>query len=160
MTRAVRGMMIFLLVLLLCPRQGSGVLWWAYLSVCVCLSAIISSELRSSSGGVAICYVLPILWMTSVAKVAWNRRPAEAQCTRSLGFGYKLCAVIPVAGQRAYGTTFRALKATSQVATPGGRVCGLWLPCLGFAISGSRIPGSRPNFGVRNPGSASPSALA
>jgi len=52
-------------------------------SVCVCLSAIISSELhvqfppkfflrmlhmavaRSSSDGVVICYVLPVLWMTS-----------------------------------------------------------------------------------------------
>ena len=50
--------------------------------VCVCLSAIISSELhvrsstnflcmlpmavaRSFSGGVVICYVLPVLWMTS-----------------------------------------------------------------------------------------------
>jgi len=49
--------------------------------VCVCLSAIISSELhvesspnflfmlamavaRSSSGGVVICYVFPVLWMT------------------------------------------------------------------------------------------------
>jgi len=43
----------------------------------------------------------------------------EAQCTRSLGLGCKLCAVIPVAGQRTHGTTFRALKVTSQVATPG-----------------------------------------
>jgi len=51
-------------------------------SVCVCLSAIIYSELhllyspnslcmlpvavaRSSSGGVVIRYVLPVLWMTS-----------------------------------------------------------------------------------------------
>ena len=32
-------------------------------------------------------------------------RPAGAQCTRSLGLGYKLCAVIPVAGQRTHGTT-------------------------------------------------------
>jgi len=30
-----------------------------------------------------------------------------------------LCAVIPVAGQRAHGTTFRALKVTSQVSSPG-----------------------------------------
>ena len=29
------------------------------------------------------------------------------------------CAVIPVAGQRTHGTTFRALKVTSLVATPG-----------------------------------------
>jgi len=30
-----------------------------------------------------------------------------------------LCAAIPVAGQRAHGTTFRALKVTSQVSSPG-----------------------------------------
>jgi len=40
-------------------------------------------------------------------------------CTRSLGLGYKPSAVILVAGQRTHGTTFRALKVTSQVATPG-----------------------------------------
>jgi len=65
-------------------------------------------------------YVLPVLWMTSyllISQVARRRRPAEASCTRSLGLGYKLSAVIPVAGQRqrAHGTTFRALKVTSQV---------------------------------------------
>ena len=38
---------------------------------------------------------------------------------RSLRLGYKMCAVIPVAGQRTHGTTFRALKVTLQVATPG-----------------------------------------
>jgi len=43
----------------------------------------------------------------------------EAQCTRSLGLGYKLCAVILVAGHRMYETTFRALKVTSHVAKPG-----------------------------------------
>ena len=36
------------------------------------------------------------------------RRTAEAQRTRSLGLSYKLCAVIPVAGQRTHGTTLRA----------------------------------------------------
>jgi len=46
-------------------------------------------------------------------------KTAEAQCTRSLGLGYKLCAVIPVAGQRTHGTTFRALIVTSRMATPG-----------------------------------------
>jgi len=51
--------------------------------------------------------------------VARRRRPAELQCTRSLGLGYKLCAVIPVIGQRTHGTTFRALNVTSQVATTG-----------------------------------------
>ena len=54
-----------------------------------------------------------------LTKVARRRRPAEAQCTRSLGLGCKLCAVIPVAGQWTHGTTFRSLKVTSQVATPG-----------------------------------------
>jgi len=39
-----------------------------------------------------------------------------------------LCAVIPVAGQRTHGTTFRALKVTSQVATPG--VASLVNDCL------------------------------
>jgi len=39
---------------------------------------------------------------------------------KQLKLGYKLCAVIPVTtGQRTHGTTFRALKVTSQVATPG-----------------------------------------
>ena len=74
---------------------------------------------RFSSGGVVIIwYVLPVLWMTSCLlishKAARRRRPsAEAQCTRSLGLGYKLSTVIPVAGQRTYGTTFRAFKVTS-----------------------------------------------
>ena len=45
--------------------------------------------------------------------------PAEAQCTRSLEFDYKLRAVIPVAGQRTHGTTSRALTVTFRVATPG-----------------------------------------
>jgi len=53
----------------------------------------------------------------SQAKVARRRRPAEAQCTHSLGLGDNMCAVIPVAGQRTHGTTFRALKVTFQVAT-------------------------------------------
>ena len=51
---------------------------------------------RSFSGGVVIRYVLPVLWITLhlhvYAKVARYRRSAEAQCTRSLGLGYKLCA--------------------------------------------------------------------
>ena len=55
-------------------------------------------------GGVVIRYVLLVLRMTSYLpispKIDRRRRPAEAQCTRSLGLGYKLCAVIPAAGQR------------------------------------------------------------
>ena len=54
------------------------------------------------------------------SKVARHRRPGEAQCTRSLGLGYKLCAVIPVAGQRTNGTTFLTLIVTSLLATRGG----------------------------------------
>ena len=121
-------------------------------SVCVCvcfsLTVILSSELHmlssanflcmlpmavawSSSGNVVICYVLLVLWMTSYllrSKVAQHCRPAEAQCTRSFGLGYKLCTnFVPVAGQRTHRTTFRSLKVTSQVAVLG--VCGLWLPC-------------------------------
>jgi len=53
------------------------------------------------------------------AKVARRCRLAKQQFTRSLGLGYKLCAVILVAGQRTHGTTFHALKVTCQVATPG-----------------------------------------
>jgi len=64
-----------------------------------------SDTLRTSGYmGVVIC---------SSAKVAPRRRPDEAQCTRSLGLGYKLCAVIPVAGQWTHEPTFRALKVTS-----------------------------------------------
>ena len=33
----------------------------------------------------------------------------EMQCTCSLGLGYKLCAVMPVAGQRTHGITIWAL---------------------------------------------------
>ena len=37
----------------------------------------------------------------------------------SLGLGYKLCAVMPVAGQRTHGTTFQAPRVTYQVVTVG-----------------------------------------
>jgi len=58
-------------------------------------------------------------------KVARRHRPAEAQCTRSLRLGYKLCA-----GQRTHGTIFQALKVTSHVATPEAE-CAVHdrLPC-------------------------------
>ena len=50
--------------------------------------------------------------------------------------GLAICAVIPVAGHRTHGTTFRSRKVTSQVATPGAEsvvydcvvVC-VWLHC-------------------------------
>ena len=100
-------------------------------SVClsVCLSVCPRSCLRSSS--FFLCVLLMTVARSSSSgfmddvifarkiKVARRRRPAEAQCTPRLGLGYKLCAVIPAAGQRTHGTTFRALKVTFQVATPG-----------------------------------------
>jgi len=100
------------------------------LSVCACSSAIISSELhlrfsqffcmlpmavaRSFSGGVVIRYIFPVLWMTSyllTSQVCSKSPPSWSAVHTHLGLGYKLCAVIPVAGQRTHGTTFRALKA-------------------------------------------------
>ena len=45
--------------------------------------------------------------------------PSRSAVHTQSWLGYNLCAVIPVAGQRTHGTTFRALKVTSQVATPG-----------------------------------------
>jgi len=93
---------------------------------------------RSSSGGVVIRYVLPVYGrrhICSYAKVARRRRQAQAQRTRSLGLGYKLCAVIPVAGQRTHGTTFRVLKVTSRVATPGAESAVYdWLVSLSFLL--------------------------
>ena len=80
---------------------------------------------RSSSCGLAICCVFPVLWMPSYLHVSqgcstsppsWSAASAHV-C--SLGPGYKRCAVIPVAGQRTHGPTFCALKVTSQVAAPG-----------------------------------------
>jgi len=56
-----------------------------------------------------------------------------AQCTSSLGLGYKLCAVIPVAGKRTHGTTFRALRVTSQLATPGRGAETVVYDCLVLA---------------------------
>ena len=58
---------------------------------------------RCSSGGVAIHYVLPVFMEDVIfAQLARRRRQAEAQCTRSLGLDYKLCAVIPAADQRTH----------------------------------------------------------
>jgi len=63
------------------------------------------------------CFMNDVIF--AQAKVARRRRSAEAQYTRSLGLGYKLCAIMPVAGQRTHGTPFKALKVTSQVAATG-----------------------------------------
>jgi len=70
---------------------------------------------RSSSGGIVICYVFPGLWMSSYLLTGQGCSTSPP----SLGLGYKLCAVVPVAGQRMHWTTFLALKVTFQVATLG-----------------------------------------
>ena len=56
-------------------------------------------------------------------------RTAIAQCTRSLGLGYKLCAVKPVAGQRPHGTTFRGLKVTYKVTAPVAEFAAMTALC-------------------------------
>jgi len=100
-----------------------------------------------------------------------RRRPAEAQCTRSLELSYKMCAVIPVADQRTHGTTFRALKVTSKVATQGAEsavydclvfTCSRCCTFVGDALSagrpvrlcvvvavGSMLPAARPHLPPR-----------
>jgi len=75
--------------------------------------------------------VLPALChICSWAKVARRRRPAEAQCHAAFGLAIN-CAVIPVAGQRTHGTTFRMSKVTSQVTILGAEFavydCLVWL---------------------------------
>ena len=112
------------------PTGKRSIVMSVSVCVCVCPSAIISSELlvrsspnllrmlpmavaRSSSGGVVISHVLPVLWMTSYLLISQGCSTSPPS-TCSLELGYELCAVIPVAGQRTYGTTFRALKVTSQ----------------------------------------------
>ena len=62
--------------------------------------------------------------------------PSLSAVHMHLWLGYKLCAVILVTGQRTHGTTFRALKVTSQVATPGAesavRDCLVPCACVAF----------------------------
>ena len=141
-------------MLLLCPRYGSRVLWWACLSVSVCVCVCLStsylrncmsdlnqtfSHVTYGHGSVHLWWrsdiLPPVLWMTSYLLInqgARGRHPAEAHCTCSLGLGYKLCAVITVAGQRTHGSTFRMVRVTSQLATTGteSTVCD----CLVFLV--------------------------
>ena len=83
----------------------------------------------------------------SCAKVGRCRRPAEAQCTRSLGLGYKRCAVMPVLGQWTQGPTFRAFIVTSQVAAAGAESavydCLVIFPCSSSGISPDSVDCSR-----------------
>jgi len=106
--------------------------------VCVCLSVrdIISSGLhvrslpflcmlpmtvaRSSSGNVMIRYVFPVLWMTSYLHISWGcSTPGDAvRLTRSLGMERRNARC----RQRTPGTTsWRVLKVTPQVVTPGAK---------------------------------------
>ena len=87
----------------------------------LCLCSSVCDHIFGTTRPIFARFFSCALHVCSQARVAWRRRPAEAQRTSSLGLGYKLCAVIPVAGQRTRRTTFRALKVTSQVATPGAR---------------------------------------
>jgi len=62
------------------------------------------------------------------------KRSAQA----ALGMARAKCAVIPAAGQRTHGTTFRALKVTSQMATLGAEsaVCDCLVGRRLSALSG------------------------
>ena len=109
------------------------------MSVSVCLSVCPRSYLRKYTSDLHQFFVhvtngrgSVLLWRRSdtlctsgfTDDVIFAHKPrlldvAAQQCTRSLGLGYKRCAIIPVAGQRTHGTTFRTLKVASQWATPG-----------------------------------------
>ena len=122
------------------PDRERGVLRWACLSVCVCLSAIISSELHSDlrhffcllamavalsySGGVVIRYLFPVLWMMSYLHISWG-------CSTSPpGWGSEahMYAVLGLARrntrcrQRTLGTT----SCSQGLLGRSGRVVYLW----------------------------------
>ena len=87
-------MIILLLLLLLRPDKGAERSIATSLSVCLSVRVHISGTAgpiytnylcrsavavaRSSSGGVAICYVLPILWMTSCLAVVGRMANGDA----------------------------------------------------------------------------------
>ena len=89
--------------------------------LCLCVSASISPEIharpifakflsvaRSSCGSVAICYVLPVLWMTSYLRIrqaAQRGRPADGSTAHMQPSTSQCCKPrvgIPVAGQWIY----------------------------------------------------------
>ena len=100
----------------------------ARVCVCVCLSVrdhISEQHVRSlcmlpmavarpSSGGVSIRYVLSVLWMTSYLLISRQGCsaccPAEVQCTRSLGLGYKLAQHYQLQANGRTGLVFGCLK--------------------------------------------------
>ena len=71
---------------------------------------------RPSSGVVSIRYVglLPVLWMTSYLLISRQGCsaccPAEVQCTRSLGLGYKLAQHYQLQANGRTGLVFGCLK--------------------------------------------------
>jgi len=107
------------------------------------------SVARSSSDGVVIFYVLPVLWMTSYLLISQARLlDVATQLNRSahaaLGLAIN-CAVILVAGQRTHGTTFWALKVNSKVATPGAESASVneCLVTAAYKDHDSRVAASR-----------------
>ena len=120
-------------------------------SVCLCMFVCPRSYLRNCiskflcmlpmalawtfSCGVVTRYVLSFFWMTSyllISQGCSTSPPMQLKRSAYAALGLAInCAVIPVAGQRTHGTTFRALKLTSLVSTPGAEsvVCVLLLRC-------------------------------
>ena len=139
------------LMLLLRPRQGSRVLWWvclcASVCVCVCVFVCLWSYLRNYTSDLHQIFV-PVTYDRG-SVLLWRRSDTlytsifcfiddviGQGCTSSLGLGYKLCAVILVAGQRTHGITFCASKATFQVATQGSSLRSTTAPCFERVFSG------------------------
>ena len=94
----------------------------------VCLPAIISSEPHAVARSLWRCNGMLCTSgfmddVTIARKLrARRRRPVEAQRTRSLGLGYKLCAVTKVAGLRTHGTTRgRSLRSVTALLILHGR---------------------------------------
>ena len=94
---------------------------------------------QSSSGGVVICCVLPVLWMASYLHVSQgcSTSPPSSSAAHTKPWVW-LCVVILVTGQQMHGTTFRALKVGNfPCGNTGCGVCGLWLPC--FVCTNNRM---------------------
>jgi len=126
----------------------------ASVSVCVCLSA--RNHIFENTRPIFIKFFVHVvcgrgsvlLWRRSdrlcisgfMDALIFAHKPrlldvaAQLKCSAHASLGLATnCAVIPVAGQRTHGTTFRVLKVTSQVATTGAEsaVCEyLVLYCL------------------------------
>jgi len=88
---------------------------------------------RSSSGGVAICYVFPVLRMTSYLLISQgcSTSPPSWSAVHTQPWAWLWTVRSNTScRQRTHGTTFRALKVTFYIGgNIGSGVCGLWLPC-------------------------------